>query len=217
VAGVYPGTNLSNDGEHVRLVDWNGAVISEFTFNDIWYRATDGDGWSLELRDPATPLAQLGDPARWGVSCDFHGTPGYASALFSQDYGQWAAAHFTPIELDDSAVSGSIVDLDEDGLTNLMEYALNLDPKVFDDSSSVPAVSVVGGKLAISFDRWIKAIDVTYAVEVSIDLLTWMEVTTVASVLDNGDGTERVTITDDVLLGAAPRKFIRIAVTQAGG
>ena len=189
LVGGYAPTNLGNDGEHIRLVDLNGTLISEFTYNDVWYRPTDGDGWPLELRDFATPLALLGEKASWGISCDFHGTPGYASTAFGQDYSIWQEAIFTPAELGDSAISGPIVDLDEDGLTNLMEYALNLDPKVFDNSANAPAASVVGGILAITFNRWKKAVDIVYTVEVSGDLINWSEVSTVESVIDNGDGT----------------------------
>ncbi|MFM1558003.1 MAG: CotH kinase family protein [Roseibacillus sp.] len=214
LVGGYAPTNLGNDGELVRLVDFNGVLISEFTYNDTWYRPTDGDGWSLELRDTATPLALLGDKASWGISCDFHGTPGYASVAFGQDYSIWQEAHFTPAELGDSAISGPIVDLDNDGLANLVEYALNLDPKVFDNSSKVPFASVVGGKLALTFDRWKKAVDITYDVQVTVDLINWTTVSNVESVVDNGNGTESVTISDDELLVNNERRFIRIRVTE---
>lgn len=215
LVGGYAPTNFGNDGELVRLEDWNGSLISEFTYNDTWYRSTDGDGWSLELRDPNTAAALLNDKASWGISGDFHGTPGYASTQFGQAYSIWQEAFFTPAELGDSAISGPIVDLDGDGLTNLMEYALNLNPRIFDDSNNVPTASEVGGKLAITFDRWKKAVDVSYGVEMSTNLVDWIDVTgNVVSVVDNGDGTERVTIVDDLLLLSVNRRFVRIRVTE---
>ena len=106
------------------------------------------------------------------------------------------------------------MDPDNDGLTNLVEYALNLDPKVFDNSSSVPLASVVDGKLALTFDRWKKAVDITYEVQVTVDLINWTTVSNVESVVDNGDGTESVTISDDELLVNYERKFIRVRVTE---
>ena len=106
------------------------------------------------------------------------------------------------------------MDLDNDGLANLVEYALNLDPKVFDNSSNVPFASVVGGKLALTFDRWKKAVDITYDVQVTVDLINWTTVSNVESVVDNGNGTESVTISDDELLVNNERRFIRIRVTE---
>ena len=214
LVGGYTTTSLSNDGEHLRLLDWNGALISEFTYNDIWYRPTDGDGYSLELRDPATPLAQLNDKASWGISCVLHGTPGYASTAFGQAYSVWGDGHFTPTELGDSAISGALVDLDADELNNLLEYAFNLNPKA-DSTSGAPAAGTIANKLTITFKRWKKAVDLSYAVEVSDDLEIWTEVTgVVGTPTDNGDGTETVTITDSQLLTADRQRFIRVRVTQ---
>jgi len=44
--------------------------------------------------------------------------------------------------------------------------------------------------------------------------LNWTEVTTLQSVIDHGDGTETVTISDLDLVIDRDRKFIRIRVTQ---
>jgi hypothetical protein len=81
-------------------------------------------------------------------------------------------------------------------------------------SADAPFATVVGGKLAITFTRWKKAVDLTYTVEVSDDVASWTEVTNVASTVDNGDGTETVTITDSELLNDEVRRFIRINVSQ---
>ena len=214
LVGGYPTTSLSNDGEHLRLLDWNGVLVSEFTFNDVWYRPTDGDGYSLELRDPATPLAQLSLRSSWGISCVLHGTPGYASAEFGQAYAVWIDDHFTPAELNDSAISGALVDLEGDELSNLLEYAFGLDPKR-DSTADAPSASVIGNKLTITFDRWKKSIDLGYDVEVSDDLDTWTAVTTIVGTpIDNGDGTETVTISDTQLLSGDRQRFIRVRVTQ---
>lgn len=60
VAGRYAGS-LDNSGERIRLVDAAGEVIQDFRYNDKWYGATDGKGYSLTVREP------LGaDPNDWG-------------------------------------------------------------------------------------------------------------------------------------------------------
>lgn len=214
VTGGYPDTSLSNDGEHLRLLDRNGVLITEFTYNAVWYKPTDGAGYSLELRDPATPLAQLGNAASWGISCEFGGTPGVAGTVFSQAYSVWGQDYFFSLELDDSNISGPLVDLDSDGLDNLMEYALNLNPRV-GSSAQGPAAVIADNKLAITFTRWKKAIDLSYHAEVSDNLIDWTEVAEVVGTpLDNEDGTETVTIADSQTIPGNNRRFIRIRVVQ---
>src|SRR5206468_1466128 len=41
----------------------------------------------------------------------------------------WRLANFTPAELADPAISGDLADPDQDGFSNLEEYALGLPPK----------------------------------------------------------------------------------------
>ena len=95
-----------------------------------------------------------------------------------------------------------------------MEYALNTNPRVFEMAPDVPTVAEVNGKLAITFERWIKAPDVTYVVEMSSDLEKWTEVTTIENVLNHGDGTQTVTISDDAPLSGLSRRFVRIGISQ---
>ena len=76
IAGAYRG-NLSNAGEHVELQDAAGQIIHSFEFEDRWYGVTDGDGFSLTLKDPATadPNA-LGQKSVWRPSANVGGSPG---------------------------------------------------------------------------------------------------------------------------------------------
>jgi hypothetical protein len=74
VLGPYSG-KLSNAGEHIELADALGRTILDFTFDDGWYRETDGQGYSLEVRDPANAV-DLGDEGSWQRSHGLGGTPG---------------------------------------------------------------------------------------------------------------------------------------------
>jgi CotH kinase protein/Lamin Tail Domain len=51
---VYTGTNLSNGGETITLVDETAQVINTFTYDDAqpWSSVPDGSGPSLELKSP---------------------------------------------------------------------------------------------------------------------------------------------------------------------
>jgi hypothetical protein len=76
VAGQYTGS-LSNAGERIELHDALGKVIHSFRYDDDWYKATDGAGYSLTVIDPATtdPNA-FDDPGIWLPSAQPGGSPG---------------------------------------------------------------------------------------------------------------------------------------------
>ncbi|UCE58163.1 MAG: DNRLRE domain-containing protein [Phycisphaerales bacterium] len=73
--------NLRNSGERLAISDSLGNVIDEVTFDDggSWPGAADGDGPSLELRNPALPN-ELG--AAWRASLGTNGTPGELNSIF---------------------------------------------------------------------------------------------------------------------------------------
>jgi hypothetical protein len=62
-----------------RVANAAGTVIHDFRFEDDWYKATDGAGFSLTVTDPAaTDPNALGDPNVWRPSDQPGGTPGGA-------------------------------------------------------------------------------------------------------------------------------------------
>jgi hypothetical protein len=76
VVGQYAG-NLSNGGEKLELQDAAGRIIHSFRFEDRWFPATDGAGFSLTLKDPvATDPNALGDKGVWRPSSVPGGSPG---------------------------------------------------------------------------------------------------------------------------------------------
>jgi len=80
-SGIVDGTQLSNGGERVRLDSPIGGIIHDFAYKDGWYDHTDGDGFSLTIRDPlgASDLWALKDG--WRASAAPGGTPGYDDVL----------------------------------------------------------------------------------------------------------------------------------------
>jgi len=80
IAGQYTGS-LSNGGEKIELQDAAGTTIHKFSFNDNWYDTTDGGGFSLTVKAPATVDPNtLGDKASWRPSAFIDGSPGYGDA-----------------------------------------------------------------------------------------------------------------------------------------
>ena len=113
-----------------------------------------------------------------------------------------------------------LADSDHDGFSNLLEYALKMNPRV-PDSVSGPAVGVsdlIGGQryLTLTFRRLLPPRDVTYAVEVSDTLAGWDSppgATVEQSATANGDGTETVVVRDTVPMTPDSRRFLRLRVT----
>lgn len=76
VLGPYRG-QLSNGGEAIKLADAAGDTILEFSYNDNWYDATDGQGFSLTIKDAAnTERDAWDDKDSWQPSPDIGGSPG---------------------------------------------------------------------------------------------------------------------------------------------
>ncbi|MCF7975036.1 MAG: CotH kinase family protein [Phycisphaerae bacterium] len=77
VIGQYTGS-LSNSGEWITLRDATDQIIHRIEYRDDWYAATDGEGYSLVLKNTAqTPSELPTDPDLWYPSALMDGTPGW--------------------------------------------------------------------------------------------------------------------------------------------
>jgi hypothetical protein len=87
-------------------------------------------------------------------------------AQLGQSFGQWASAH--GLDAGQDGVGG---DPDQDGLPNLVEFALGLDPKV---SSQFPIVtSLREGRVSLIYERSKMAQGISIISEASRDLTRW--------------------------------------------
>jgi hypothetical protein len=75
VAGVYTG-RLDNAGERLRLVGPAREPILDFEYSDAWHQETDGEGWSLVIRDARLAPESWGQAASWRPSRFAGGSPG---------------------------------------------------------------------------------------------------------------------------------------------
>ena len=127
----------------------------------------------------------------------------------------WRLNHFASSSNSGPGADGS--DPDDDGLVNLVEYALGLDPNTPDPNPL--SFTLVAGHLNIVYKRpHPTPPDVSYIAEVS-DTLTpavWNSgpAFTSQSVVDNGNGTETVTVTDRTLTTSSPAHFLRLRFSR---
>lgn len=90
----------------------------------------------------------------------------------SGGYLAWAARHFSPAELADDETSAPDAIYGADGLTNLLKYALGLDPKQ-DAAAARPHTDEIDGHWFLSFAAPAARSDVAFVPQVSTDGSTW--------------------------------------------
>ncbi len=162
-----------------------------------------------------------------GIGSNFSATfPAYSMTVIdlphastATPYASWQGSHFTAAELGNPAISGDNADPDGDGVVNLLEYALGLDPRT-PGRAGLPMVSrtTVGSSsyLTLTYTKVKADTDLTYVVEVSGDLQTWNSgsaYTTDVSTVDQGT-TQQVTTRDRTPVTAGARRFMRLRVAH---
>jgi len=129
-------------------------------------------------------------------------------------YAGWAASKgLTGLDaLETASPSG-------DGISNLTKYALDLDPHQFGSLPTdgvlpgLPAFAMEPGALTLRFLKHTGKADLTYAVETSPDLSTW--VTTEATTAIQASSGTVLTLKATVPMGTDPKKFARLKITRA--
>ena len=140
----------------------------------------------------------------------------------AQTFDTWRVAKFGANA--NSPIAAPDADPDGDGVPNLLEYALGagpLDPA----SRNVPQL-VPGAYLTISFSRVAAAGDLTYTVQVSSDLLTWLDGSTYSAVGSTpangntsevnrtGGGIETIVVRDNTPVAGTAQRGIRLRITR---
>jgi len=150
-------------------------------------------------------------------------------AIFGpQNYNAWASNIINPFvnEVALNLRNPWDADPDNNGLINLLEYALGGWPETLEDEAEIrprPAVSAEGEHLQLQFKKQIAATDITYRVKVSNDLQNWYyngdgTGLTYTDILPettfNDDGTETVIVQDRTPIPPNGRRFMVLEVVM---
>jgi hypothetical protein len=130
----------------------------------------------------------------------------------------WRAAKFSPAQLFDLSISSDEADPDQDGFSNLIEYAFGLEPLTPDPITlSQPGRISVEGQtyLTLTFIRASNTLDATIWPEFSSDLTAW-DGTAVQLGAPTAIGNDFMEITYRVVLPleSGTRRFARLRVEQ---
>ncbi|MCB1120814.1 MAG: hypothetical protein KJT03_04655 [Verrucomicrobiae bacterium] len=169
-------------------------------------------GWTGDVSSDDNPLVLTMDEDKT-ITANF--------SLDLDGFALFRYSEFSPEERVDDALAGPQADYDKDGLTNLEEYLLGTDPQVPNFGKGVQMGTVeIGGKLylTITYNLSKDISGVTQTVEVGEDLLTWLSGPTYTEEydrVDNGDGTETVTVRVLDPVDSLTRWFVRLLLEES--
>ncbi len=195
----------------IRMISPSG-MVTTLAGLENWYDTVNGAGSVARFRSPT------------GVAVDSSGNlyvAEFAGHLIRKgarqhSYAWFLDTYFTEAQKADDTVSGSDANPVGDGMTNLLKYAIGLDPWRSYAASGAPVSSVSEGHLTLTFPQWTDATDLFYVVEVSDDLVTWSAASTDVVVEETtpiGPNQVQVTVRDLRGTSDASRRFIRLRVT----
>lgn len=138
-------------------------------------------------------------------------TPVERTFTVRPSFASWQLARFSPAELADPARTGPNGIYGSDGVTNLMKYALGLEPNQ-SATANLPEVTSDENSWKLTYTRPTTREDITYAVQISIDLTTWTATGVTLQRLAPGGETE--TWQGRYPKSSATNLFMRLQVTR---
>jgi hypothetical protein len=187
---------------------------------------TNTTGITVTLNQPVTQVISLDSGVGVGQlspTLQFTAaTAGAAGKTFHANFSYnltnfiaWQNVHFTPAQLADPTISGLTADPEHDGISNLMKYALMLDPWQ-PTANTVPIqTGIIGGNFAFIYTRREWAADLQYSIDVSTNLTSWDTSGTQfnQSVLSDDGTKQAVQVTESSAGKPYPSRFFRLRIT----
>lgn len=145
-----------------------------------------------------------------------------------ESFSAWQKLYFSPAQIALPGESGPLADFDGDGIGNLLEFALNLDPIFNERATMLPGIGLRGlphvrvesvsgeDRVTIEFVRrtGLSGSGITCSARFSSDLGDW-SATGTESVVPINPRWERVKVVDPVVASISPRRIARLRVILA--
>ncbi len=211
-------------GSAAATVAFTGSLVARATDPDagdsLTFAKVSGPNWLLVSSNgglsgvPAvTDLGSNAFTVRVTDAGSLAATAGLTITVTGTPQQQWQSTTFGA-NASNPLVAGDHADPDFDGIENLIEYALALNPKLSSSlvAALVPDIEVVdGGKfLRLAVTKNPNATDLAFTVEVSADMSQWR---TDQTFIETQSSTILKT-RDTVPLGSAGKRFIRLRVVR---
>lgn len=186
-------------------------LMSEVTLTAVGTSEFGFSSWSGDASGETNPLVVAMDDDKT-ITANF--------VLTLTGFPLWRYGLFNQEERADESLSGAQADFDGDRLTNFEEYLRGTNPKELNFETGVELVEIeVEGEfyLAIRYLRDKSVGGVEQRVEVGDDLENWLSgptYTDIPEVVDNGDGTETVTVRLLDTVDSLPQWFIRLVLVE---
>ena len=219
VDGPFRTDSMDSTGFNAALFDAGGMEYKQQESPPIWTAIPEDDD------DVASSFysSRISASMTWITS-----TASGAGTIPNENFAAWQKLYFTPTQIADPLVSGPLADFDRDGISNVVEFALHLDP-IFNEQVTMEAGTGIRGlplvrqedvlgndRLTIEFVRRSAAngSGLTYVPEFSDDLVTWEPAGTESASAIN-PRWERVKCTDSQTIQDSNRRFARLRVMLA--
>lgn len=147
------------------------------------------------------------------VVTNMAGTATSAAATLTvlNGFDSWQLVHFDAAERANPQISGPSVVLTADGLSNLMKYALGLNPRVA-ATDGLPVTGSTATHWTYTFTRPVDRSDVTYTVQASTNLTDWSTITVTSTKISTTDGVETWRV--EYPIANAAQLFFRLRVEK---
>jgi hypothetical protein len=165
--------------------------------------------------DPGVTVNQLSPSLQFTAA-----TAGAAGKTFHASFSYnltnfiaWQNVYFTPAQLANPAISGPTADPEQDGVNNLMKYALMMNP--WQPAQNTIQAGIAGGDFALTYTRRQWATDLQYSVDVSTNLTSWdTSGTQFSQSVVSDNGTKQVIQVVESPAGQPyPSRFFRLRIT----
>jgi len=205
-------TNYLSGNANVFYANVPGVLFPGETYSDVVFAVNLDSG--TPNGDYFGTVTLLGGTNIFGA--DWLASQPFQITSASTHFGAWQWQEFGT-NATNVVVSGDFADPDFDGIANLLEYALHLDPNTADAGGlPTPQIDLACGCLALEYTKVIDASDLSYTVEGADDPGgPWNPVGITESIIDAGTLTLTIRASDAANpFAMASKRFVHLKVTR---